>query len=103
MRIALPHFGWKCRRRGSPNGEANCNRGAGGRANGTSSRGCRTANCMTLASPPPSAGPKSKSHPGADEAGRLKPLLEPVMLVRVIVEAGDFPEPFRPVERVGLG
>ena len=34
---------------------------------------------------------------------RLKALFEPVIGVRVVVETGDFPKPFFPVERMGLG
>jgi len=58
----------KCRRPSSPTGEPNCNHGAGGRGNGANWRGCRTANCMTSASAPPSAGRKSTSRAGAADA-----------------------------------
>jgi hypothetical protein len=67
----------KCRRRGSPIGGMSCIHGAGGLGKGTSLRGCRIANCTTLASPPRSAGRKSTSPAGAADLDPWKYETEP--------------------------
>ena len=71
------------RRRPSPDGEAHCSYGFGGRGNATNSRACRTANCTTSALPRPTAGRKSTSHGGAI---RLK---EPVASARTRFKAAS--------------